>query len=59
MEIVNGRVTRILWRVKEVGWNLLLAKGATRGIVVMWKKEKAKCKEVLMRETTIFLPVCK
>lgn len=47
MEALNEKEIRRLWRLKEVGWHVLLTKGTTGGIVVLWRKEKVDCREVL------------
>lgn len=44
---------RSLWRVKKIEWQVLPTRGTAGRVIVIWKDEKLRCKEVLIGEDTI------
>lgn len=52
LDSINEKTIKCLWRMEEVGWHFLLAKGSAVGILLMWRKEGVVCLDVIFGETT-------
>lgn len=53
MEAINKKVIGSLWRMDDVVWNFLPAKGSAGGILIMWRKYHVNCHDVISGETTL------